>query len=64
MLLDDLLDNREPEARPALARRHIGLGDRVARLWQPDAVVCDADNQLAADTDIERGIDVANRHDV
>src|SRR3546814_164896 len=54
MLLDDLLDDREAETGPALARRHIGLSDRIARLGQPDAVVGDVNDNLTPRTDFER----------
>src|SRR3546814_10275482 len=59
MLLDDLLDDREAETGPALARRHIGFGDRIARLGQPDAVVGDANDNLTPRTDFERRADMA-----
>src|SRR3546814_20076425 len=48
MLLDDLLDDRQAQAGAALARRHIGFGDRVARFGQPDTLVRAGNAYLAA----------------
>src|SRR5690606_38735294 len=36
MLLDDLLHDRKAETRAALARRHIGFGDRVPGVRKTD----------------------------
>src|SRR5262249_41028461 len=47
VLLDDAADDREPEAGPLLARRHIGLEQAVAVLLrQTGAVVDDVDNDV------------------
>src|SRR3546814_2787479 len=53
MLFDDLLDDREAQPGAALPRRHIGFGDRVARLRQPDSVVGDDDADDIAGAYIE-----------
>src|SRR3546814_3931609 len=59
MLFDDLLDDREAQPGAALPRRHIGLGDRVARLRQPDSVVGDDDADDIAGAYIELRVDRA-----
>src|SRR3990170_1364177 len=41
VLLDDLVDDREPEPGALVARRHIGLDDALAILRQAHAVVLD-----------------------
>src|SRR3546814_1082538 len=61
MLLDDLLDDREAEAGAALPRRHIGFGDRVARLGQPDTVVGNPADDLSPGADFECRADMAGR---
>src|SRR5690606_22731617 len=48
MLLDDLLDDRESQPGAALPRRHMGFGDRIAGLRQPDPVVADPDDDGVA----------------
>src|SRR3546814_20852669 len=59
MLFDDLLDDREAQPGAALPRRHIGFGDRVARLRQPDSVVGDDDADDIAGAYIELRVDRA-----
>ena len=46
MLLDDLLDDREPEAGAAHPRRHVGLGQPLAVLGKADAGVEQVDDEL------------------
>src|SRR3546814_17736177 len=59
MLFDDLLDDREAQPGAALPRRHIGFGDRVARLRQSDSVVGDDDADDIAGAYIELRVDRA-----
>jgi len=47
MLLDDLLHDREAEARAAHARRHVRLGQPLPLFRKADAGVHDVDDQLA-----------------
>src|SRR3546814_63347 len=61
MLLDDLLDDREPQSRAALPRRHIRLGNRLASLWEPDSVVADPDDDRVPLGYREFGMDMADR---
>ncbi len=48
VLLDDLLDDREPEPGAAHPSRHVGLGQPLAILGQADAGIENVDHELLA----------------
>src|SRR5688572_28436985 len=47
MLLDDLLDDRQPQARAAHPRGHVGFRQAFPILRKADARIHDVDDQLA-----------------